>query len=74
MTWGISAAVARGLIGSAGRSGALAGEWEADLPPTWAPDLDQLWGYDTPERPGALASSAAEPVAELEDLGSRRLD
>jgi hypothetical protein len=71
MTWGISAAVARGLIGSAGRSGALAGEWDAELPTMWAPELER---DDAPERPGPLASSAAEPVAELEDLGSRRLD
>ena len=73
MSWGISAAVARGLIGSAGRSGALAGEWDADLPTMWG-DLDQPGSDDAPERPGPLANSAAEPVAELEDLGSRRLD
>jgi hypothetical protein len=74
MTWGISAAVARGLIGSAGRSGALAGEWDANVPPRWTPDLDDLWGIEASERPGALANVAAEPVAELEDLGSRTLD
>ena len=35
-TWGITSAIARGLIGSAGRSGAIAGEWPSD-------DLVRLW-------------------------------
>jgi hypothetical protein len=74
MTWGISAAVARGLIGSAGRNGALAGEWDADVPPEWAPDLDQLWADDAVRYARRADWPPAEPVAQLEDLGSRTLD
>jgi len=71
-TWGITSAIARGLIGSAGRSGAIAGEWPSDdaLGPIRLPETEHVGG-----EPGIGATSAdsAEPVAEIEDLGVRRL-
>ena len=60
-SWGISTAIARGLIGWTGRNGTIAGEWPAEA---GAPSLDAL-----PDVP-----AHSEPTAELEDLGSRRID
>ena len=71
-SWGISAAVARGIIGWAGRSGAIAGTWPSDeeLGPILPPETARLWGEPGI---GATSADAAEPVAEMEDLGARRL-
>ena len=79
-SWGISSAIARGLIGWTGRSGAIAGEWPSDdeLGPIRPPSLDRLWAGDS--APVARAGDSApapdsrdQPIAEIEDLGSRRL-
>jgi hypothetical protein len=67
-SWGISTAIARGLIGWTGRNGIIAGEWSGDgeLPPMALPHAD-----------GPIPSKEpvveADPCAEIEDLGSRRL-
>ena len=71
-TWGISTAIAQGLIGWTGRNGIIAGEWSGDdeLPPIALPPAD---------RPNLSARRSKElafdphPRAEIEDLGSRRL-
>lgn len=70
-SWGISTAVARGLIGSAGRSGSIAGEWSGDdaLEPIRPPEMERLWGTER----GSVRPTAVEPTAELEELGARRL-
>jgi hypothetical protein len=79
-SWGISSAIARGLTGwvdrgSAPGPGARFGD---DLRPIQPPRLDRLWGQDTSrpsDNPATLAGTASDvvSVAELEDLGSRRL-
>jgi hypothetical protein len=77
-SWGISTAIARGLTGWAGRDaasspGSRSGD---DLRPIQPPRLDRLWGADRTEAStgvAAIAESTSGPLAELEDLGSRRL-
>jgi hypothetical protein len=68
-SWGISAAVARGIIGWAGRNGSFAGEWSStdELPPIQLPERSP-----TPSR-AVRAPFRDEATAELEDLGTRRL-
>lgn len=78
-SWGISAAITRALIGWAGRNPGFAGEWTDDeLGPIRSPRLDRLWGGSSPSAPLAPHPPADQPadypIAELEDLGSRRLD
>ena len=84
-SWGISGAIARGLSGWAGRDGVggRAAASATELRPIEAPHLERLWASE----PGATESGAtvlgsassaqpfggAEPGAELEDLGARRL-
>ena len=71
-SWGISTAIARGVIGWTGRNGIIAGEWPGDdVPPMANPELDLLWAGEKPVLPVAEPPGAA--VAELVDLGSRRL-
>jgi hypothetical protein len=71
-SWGISSAIARGVIGWTGRNGIIAGEWpDSDLPGMRDPDVDRLWAGEP--RPPALDNSADLPMVEIEDLGSRRL-
>lgn len=73
-SWGISNAIARGIIGWTGRSGSLAGEWPSDddLGPIRPPSLDRLWAGEQPP-PAPYPSPSELPLAEIEDLGSRRL-
>ena len=83
-SWGISAALARGLIGWAGRDPTVAGgpATASDLRPMATPRLDRLWAGTqpgaaeaaaatgpTPPTPNAAAGGSA--IAEIEDLGSR---
>jgi hypothetical protein len=70
-SWGISSAIARGIIGWAGRNGTIAGEWPSDddLGAIRPPDVDRLWAGDSPNQDAPLD----QPIAEIEDLGSRRL-
>lgn len=78
-SWGISAAITRGLIGWAGRNPGFAGEWTDDeLGPIRSPRLDRLWGAGSASAPPAPNLPADQPIAELpiaelEDLGTRRL-
>ena len=83
-SWGISAAVARGIIGWAGRNGSFAGEWSStdELPPLQPPQVARLWGTEAgvaatiDERAPAQPLGnhpPRQPTAELEDLGTRRL-
>lgn len=76
-SWGISSAIARGLTGWTGRTTGGARP-ASDLPAMESPRLDRLWGADPrglEVASPALAdsSTAPSPVAELEDLGARRL-
>ena len=76
-SWGISSAIARGLIGWTGRNGAIAGEWPSDddLGPIRPPRLDRLWAGEPPTASGpGLGPPVDQPIAEIEDLGSRLLD
>jgi len=71
-SWGISSAIARGVIGWAGRNGIVAGEWPGDdVPPMANPELGLLWAGDA--RPAVVDDVPAPPSAEIEDLGSRPL-
>ena len=71
-SWGISTAIARGVIGWTGRNGIIAGEWPGDdVPPMANPELGLLWAGEKSVSPVAEPPAAA--VAELVDLGSRRL-
>lgn len=85
-SWGIAAAVARGLVGWAGRNEAIAGEPPSadELPAIDASRLDRLWVARS--RPGSGdaatgvdsaaamdASPDSQPIAEIEDLGTRRI-
>jgi hypothetical protein len=85
-SWGISSAIARGLTGWADRGSGPApgGRFGDDLRPIQPPRLDRLWGQDpthassAPTEPLADRSLAPPPaagpgVAEIEELGSRRL-
>lgn len=77
-SWGISAAITRGLIGWAGRNPGFAGEWtEDELGPIRSHRADLPWGggsASAPPAPGLPANPPADyPIAELEDLGTRRL-
>jgi hypothetical protein len=78
-SWGISSAIARGVIGWTGRNGVIAGEWpDADLPDMREPDVDRLWAGQPRSAPDTasltdLGRAAALPGAEIEDLGSRRI-
>ena len=79
-SWGISTAVARGLIGWTGRNGIIAGEWSSDgeLPPIDARRLDDLGGAQPdPDSSGGTrvmgANPESPPIAELVDLGARPL-
>ena len=71
-SWGISSAIARGLIGWTGRNGAIAGEWPSDdeLGPIRPPSLDRLWAGDSAP---AADAPVDQPIAEIEDLGTRRI-
>jgi hypothetical protein len=68
----ISTAIARGLIGWTGRNGIIAGEWssDGDLPRMALPDAD---GPPPSARRSKEPVVEADPRAEIEDLGSRRL-
>jgi hypothetical protein len=79
-SWGISSAIARGLTGWADRGSVPGpgGRFGDDLRPIQPPRLDRLWGQDMsgpPDNPATLTGTASDAVsvAELEDLGSRRL-
>ena len=76
-SWGISSAIARGLIGWAGRNGSFAGDWsrETDLPPLEPPALDRLWsGEGDPSDVRMTATAVADlPIAEVEELPTRRI-
>jgi hypothetical protein len=75
-SWGISSAIARGLIGWTGRNGMIAGEWPSDdeLGSIRPPDLDRPWAGESPPAFGPLDHPGDPPTAEIEDLGSRRLN
>jgi len=74
-SWGISAAIARGLIGWAGRNGSFAGDWsrETDLPPLEPPALDRLWSGEGDIPSIENGPQVPQVFAEIEDLGERRI-
>jgi hypothetical protein len=84
-SWGITTAVTRGLIGWSGRKGSIAGEWPSGdewpspgrLPTSDAPASDRPSGaHANPAATNGAAGSESldsAPIAELVDLGARRL-
>lgn len=71
-TWAISSAITRGLTGWTGRTGNLTGSSPNDdeLGPIRSPRIDRLWaGEEAPAPP----PPSDQPVAEIEDLATRRL-
>ena len=71
-SWGISTAIARGLIGWTGRNGIIAGEWSSDAELA-AMDARRLDGPIPPAHRSKGPVFEASPRAEIEDLGSRHL-
>ena len=73
-SWGISSAITRGLTGWTGRSFSMARErpGDEDLAPIRPPRLDRLWAAKADSTIGS-APPGDLPMAEIEDLGTRRL-
>jgi hypothetical protein len=81
-SWGLTASIVRGVLGWSGRDGAPAAAIspsDQTLRPMQPPVRERLWAAaptvasDAETEASAHSVTAAEPSAEIEDLGSRRL-